>query len=202
MPSKLQHELNKLRGTTAADGKIYTSSIASLQDALTDTKLAIKCLEAKKLDNTTKINNAINKSNISLSLAKTSFKKDGGSLYGSLNMRGHDISGITKLTAITNDCIYFYHKNNDLAMHLDSSGNLWLYGHVQSDTIIEKTNNAGVTIESLKIEDSHLEAPVLDKANITTSTKTTPIEGDIRLDSVNHKLQFYNGSAWETITST
>ena len=38
------------------------------------------------------------------------------------------------------------------------------------------------------------------ECNVTDDVPGTPTEGDIKLDSVNHKLQFYNGTAWKTFT--
>ena len=42
---------------------------------------------------------------------------------------------------------------------------------------------------------------LLNRCKVSASVRATPQEGDLKLDDVNHKLQFYNGSAWETINS-
>ena len=41
-----------------------------------------------------------------------------------------------------------------------------------------------------------------DIKNAVVSTTGTAVEGAIRWDSVNHKLQVYNGSSWETVSSS
>ena len=40
----------------------------------------------------------------------------------------------------------------------------------------------------------------LAECGITDDTPASPTEGDIKLDSVNHRLQFYNASAWKTLS--
>lgn len=42
----------------------------------------------------------------------------------------------------------------------------------------------------------------LFKMKVTTDAKATPEEGDLKWDGTNHKLQVYNGSAWETVSSS
>ena len=81
MPSKLNYELNKLRGITEADGKIYTASIAALQDTLIDAELAIKCLESKKEDHSSKINNINSIAKNALTKVNNAIPKNSGNTF-------------------------------------------------------------------------------------------------------------------------
>jgi len=42
----------------------------------------------------------------------------------------------------------------------------------------------------------------LKTCTVTSDAKGTPTEGDLKWDSSNHKLQVYNGSSWETVSSS
>lgn len=41
----------------------------------------------------------------------------------------------------------------------------------------------------------------LTKTKVASTARGTPQEGDLKWDAAAHKLQVYNGSAWETVTS-
>jgi hypothetical protein len=74
MPSKLKHELDKVRGTVSATNKVYEDSIATIRDALTTAELSIKTLENESIDHTSKINNAISMSRSALKADATNAK--------------------------------------------------------------------------------------------------------------------------------
>jgi len=42
----------------------------------------------------------------------------------------------------------------------------------------------------------------LKTCTVTTDAKGTPTEGDLKWDSSAHKLQVYNGTSWETVSSS
>lgn len=42
---------------------------------------------------------------------------------------------------------------------------------------------------------------IINKCKVSTDARVTPQEGDLRWDATAHKLQIYNGTAWETVTS-
>ena len=168
MPSKLNYELNKLRGTTAADGKIYTASIAALQDALIDAEIAIKCLESEKLDNIAKINSALSKSSQALSSANSSVKKTGDTLSGTLIT-----SGIIPLRSDFYDC------GSTTRYYRFIRGNyLYAYSCLYSDIISEKTTNAGVTIDTVLLKDGNVDG--LDCSGVEAGATADQSDAEIK----------------------
>lgn len=59
MPSKMQHELNKVRGIVSATGELYTDNIASLNDKLIDLKKELLAIRDTSNKHLTKINKAL-----------------------------------------------------------------------------------------------------------------------------------------------
>lgn len=60
------------------------------------------------------------------------------------------------------------------------------------------------TIEQIvahAFNDKEFRQALLVECRVKDEERATPLEGDLTWDSVAHKLQVYNGSAWETVTS-
>ena len=164
MPSKLHHELNKLRGTTEADGKIYTASIAALQDALTNTELAIKNLESEKIDHSSKINNALSKASQALTSANSSVKKTGDTMSGWLTTN-LNTSG---LKALSPSGIIIYDINNNIIAKLSDSGDS---AGLKSNIIKELNLNTGVTIDGMLCKDGKIDG--LDPSGVAAGADVT-----------------------------
>lgn len=69
-------------------------------------------------------------------------------------------------------------------------------GHLDLDADTSIDMNAKVDLGG-----NHIWYALMDVMQITSSARGTPQEGDLKWDSTAHKLQVYNGSAWETVTS-
>jgi len=81
----------------------------------------------------------------------------------------------------------------DNALYISSKND----GHLDLDADVQIDMNAIVEMGGYG-----LHSAILKYCQVGTVTKATPVEGDMRWDGTNHKLQVYNGSAWETVTSS
>jgi hypothetical protein len=114
MPSKLKHELDKVRGKVSATNKIYEDSIATIRDALTAAELAIKSLESNDVNYSTEINSLKGIAQHALSSANASIKKSGDTI-DHLAINGVLIVGGTTT----------HHGNVDLNTHqITNPGNI------------------------------------------------------------------------------
>ena len=159
MPSKLQHELNKLRGKTAADGKIYTASIAVLQDALIDAEIAIKALESEKIDHSTKINYALTKASQALATANQAIPKSDVSL---------DLQSIVALNTLG---LRIWSKNLSSTCYLSNNSGYSSFSKIKSNIIDELTTNSGVTIDTILLKDGKVDG--LDCSGIEAGADVT-----------------------------
>lgn len=48
----------------------------------------------------------------------------------------------------------------------------------------------------------YIDELILYRSKVDSAVKATPEEGDLKWDAAAHKLQIYNGTAWETVTSS
>lgn len=90
--------------------------------------------------------------------------------------------------------------NNDniLAFSIASDGVTTFDQEIKTDAIGEKTGASGVTIDGVSLKDSGMTGS-LKECSVTTDTPGTPAEGHLRWDSTNHRLESYNGTAWEDV---
>ena len=58
------------------------------------------------------------------------------------------------------------------------------------------------TSANIMMANRNLDSGSLKTCKVTTDARETPLEGDLKWDGTAHKLQVYNGTAWETVTST
>ena len=111
-------------------------------------------------------------------------------------------SGDTAYKYLVFDRIYgndVYENTANTGVTVD--GVLLKDSEVTTDVINEKTGASGVTIDSVLLKDGNVDGASLKECNVTTDTPGTPAEGDMKWDGTAHKLQIYNGKAWETVTS-
>ncbi|MCK4667912.1 hypothetical protein KAU33_14245 [Candidatus Dependentiae bacterium] len=144
MPSKMQHELNKIKGVVSETGQISKDSIALLRKALNKTEIAIKALESNTIDQSSKINNALSKANQALSISASNERSNFS--VENLEVRGYlypdDLYGFTIRDINNNIQASFGKLSEPNAM----------------DVISERTGNSGVTIDGLHIKDDHIES--------------------------------------------
>ena len=149
MPSQLQHELNKIRGVVKDTIQISDDNIALIRESLDNAEIAIKELQSNKIDQSTKINNAIIKAGNALSIANASVKKSGDSMTGWLT--SNIISVFHK--ALISNGIYILDDTGTVIIKL---ANRTGTAGVNTDTIKELTSNTGVTIDSVLLKDGLL----------------------------------------------
>lgn len=178
MPSKLEYELNKLRGEVTATGKIYTSSIAVLQDALEAAEKSIKDLTTDGDTLLSRVNKALGTAQTALASANGSIKKSGGTMTAPLITQyiepsKHDTYSIGDPT----NYYYFIHSDYET-----------LYGGLYSDIIAERTGGAGVTVDSVLLKDGRAKQSIVslgEVENITVAADgtITPTKSYIRLET-------------------
>jgi len=146
-----------------------------------------------------------------------------GTQSQALDMNSNNITGVAELNVSTdiiggtvsgNKCgsCSLQTDGNDHALNLEenSGGENWQIG-VQSDgTLAFYNSEATGSSYSVRFHDNgsiyihsgdlSLEGNNLQKAVVGTDNQET--EGALKWDSSNHKLLVYNGSAWETVTSS
>lgn len=147
MPSKLEHELNKLRGEVSATGEVYTSSIADLKDALTEAEEDIKNLESTSSNLLTKVTTALSRASTGLKLSISAIKNGGNGLIGILQFA--ILQKYSAATGIVRD----EDGNNIWEFENNSSNSNVSNIPISVNTIYEETAHSGVTIDTVLIKD-------------------------------------------------
>ena len=134
MPSKLEHELNKIRGRITDTGKVYTSSIAALKDEITDMQEDIKDLESAEATSESKTVSSQALAKRALSVANSKIGSTGGE--------------VANLHATTGQGIWIYDSEGDKSIAIGGKTS-----KLNTNIITEFTAATGVTIDGLLLKD-------------------------------------------------
>lgn len=189
MPSKLEHEILKVRGEVSESGKIYTGSIASLKDSLTEAEEDIKNLQTSGSTVQSRINNIAAKTNTALSSALASLKRTGDKLSGVLDMAGNILSGVYVVRAEHTTGISFQDTNKATKVKICSTSHA-----IQTDTISEDTGGTGVTIDGVKLKDN-----AISTIKLPTSTELTLAADTITVTQSYHTVDTQDNAATDNL---
>lgn len=192
MPSKLEYELVKLRGEVSESGEVYTSSIAALQDALTEAENEIKELKADNDSILSKISNAFKKASHALSNASNSLKRSGDKMKGVLDMDDYTIKGVRKIETHNQPVFHIWDDElNRSTFAVDQ-----LNGNI---TVIGNLDGRDVAGDGTKLDTVATNADVTadnPAGKIPTSAPGSPVNGDQYFNLASNRHFVYN-AGWQ-----
>lgn len=108
----------------------------------------------------------------------------GNLTFGDAAVDSITINGTSTVTSNVKLCF----RSSGIYIHSNDVGKLTICADGTADDTIKISGKTTFT------------SPVI--LTVSTSARGTPVEGDLKWNSTTHKLQVYNGSAWETVSSS
>lgn len=166
MPSKINAEFNKLRGTLSKTGKIYNQSIAELRDGLTDAETSILELESDSIDQSKIGRKALDTAKTALNNSNHSVKTNEAASIGTLTLNRIIQPASDRGIQIRDDS-----GDGKVFFCVDS------YAGIRVDVIGEYSNNSGVTLDEVVCKDGEVDGR--DVATDGTKLDTVETNADV-----------------------